>query len=284
MSEVRTDEIAPAKSRRSVEDAVQAVRERFPLEGYIEENIAPYRTVGKVVLEHTRPGARLFDFGSGPCDKTAIASLLGCHCDAYDDLNDEWHRRGDTLDRIRQFAAATNVNLSEHFAPDEDAGYDMVMMNDVLEHIHDSPRELLNDLVSMLAPGGLLFITVPNLANLRKRLDLLRGRTNLPRFELLYWYRGPWRGPVREYVRSDLEKLVSYLGLELVALDTTHHMLKNLRPKLVPGYKMLTRLFPDVADTWVLLARRPAGWQARRALTDTEFASIYESVNKKGLY
>jgi len=230
-------------SRLSVNQAIDKVQRSFPFDGYMEENLSPYRTVGEVM-----------------------------------------HRDGDNHERITRFADACNIDFTETFQPAGDEGFDIVMMNDVLEHIHDSPRDLMNDLVSMLAPEGLLFLTVPNLANLRKRLDLLRGRTNLPRFDLFYWYQGPWRGPIREYVRPDLEKLVEHLGLEMVQLSTAHHMLKNLPAKLEIPYKIITRIAPDLADTWLLLAKRPASWNPRRELSKSEFAKIYGTVNKQGLY
>ena len=56
----------------------------------------------------------------------------------------------------------------------------MVMSHDVLEHLHHSPRDLLNDLCELIKPNALLFITVPNAVNIRKRIDVLRGKTNLP--------------------------------------------------------------------------------------------------------
>ena len=65
--------------------------------------------------------------------------------------------------------------------------FDMVMMHDVLEHIHDTPRELLNDLLELLKPQGLLFVTVPNQVNIKKRIKVVMGRTNLTAFETFYW-------------------------------------------------------------------------------------------------
>lgn len=271
-------------SNLSADDAIARLRDNFPFEGYVDENLAPYHTIHRILTRYGKPGDRLLDFGSGPCDKTAIASAIGFECDAYDDFNDEWYRSGDNHERIRRFASQMGIALGESLEPKAVAGYDIVMMNDVLEHLHDSPRHLMNDLLSMIKPNGLLFLTVPNLANLRKRLDLLRGRTNLPRFELYYWYRGPWRGPVREYVRADLQTLVTNLGLELVELSTTHHMLKNLHPRLHGIYRAITRIFPDLADTWVLVARRPPSWEARTELDAEAFARIYSAVNKPGLY
>ena len=51
------------------------------------------------------------------------------------------------------------IDFSREFVPPAAGTYDMVMLNDVLEHIHDSPCELLNSLVNGLKTDGLLFIT-----------------------------------------------------------------------------------------------------------------------------
>lgn len=72
-------------------EAKQWVIEHFPFPGYVEAGIEPYTTVGELALRHLDTGDRVFDFGSGPCDKTAILWRLGFVCFTYDDLQDPWH-------------------------------------------------------------------------------------------------------------------------------------------------------------------------------------------------
>lgn len=257
------------------EEALARVRQSFPFDNYISGDLAPWMTVGRTLAGYMQPGQSLFDLGAGACDKTAIASVMGLDCTACDDLGDDWYQKGDNIERIEAFAREMNIRFSREFRPPEPGTFDMVMMNDVLEHIHDSPRLLLNRLIEGLKTGGLLFITVPNLANIRKRLDLMRGRTNLANYDLYYWYEGPWRGPQREYVRSDLTAMCSHLGVEIVELGTVHHMLGNLPAVAHPVYKAVTTLFPDWRDTWLLVARKPAGWQPKTSISQAEFARIY---------
>jgi len=210
--------------------------------------------------------------------------VMGCQCSAVDDLQDEWHLRGNNIQKIEQYAAKMGIEFSREFSPPEKDTFDMIMMNDVLEHIHDSPRDLLNHLVNALKEGGYLFVTVPNLANIRKRLDLLRGKTNLPQYDLYYWYRGPWRGPKREYVRGDLESMSEHLGLEIVELSAVHHMLQRLPSFAKLPYKFATGLFPDWRDSWLLVAKKPIGWTPRTTISDEEFAKIYGMTSSEFLY
>ena len=259
---------------------IEKLEKEFPFKGYTKNATAPYHTVKNTVSRHLKAGDRLLDFGCGPCDKTSIVSQLGILATACDDLQDDWYKRDDNTQKILDFAKSMNIDFEFDLSTALQKQYDMVMMNDVLEHIHHSPRDLLNDLVSAIKPEGYLFITVPNITNLRKRLDVLRGRTNLPSFELFYWYPGPWRGPTREYTRYDLEKLVDYLGLQTVELTTVHHMLANLSPKLVTPYKLITTVFPDLADTWLLVASKPTDWVPKKEISDTEFSEIYKQKSR----
>ena len=264
----------------AIDSLIERLRNEFPFDGYIGNTVAPYYTVGNTVSKYMNTGDQLLDFGSGPCDKTSIASQLGITVTACDDLQDDWYKREENTQKILNFAKSMDIEFEFDLTTALQKEYNMVMMNDVLEHIHHSPRDLLNDLVSAIKPDGHLFITVPNITNLRKRLDVMRGRTNLPAFELFYWYPGPWRGPTREYTRYDLEKLVDYLGLKTVELTTVHHMLANLSPKLVTPYKLITNVFPDLADTWLLVASKPVEWTPKKEISYEEFSGIYNQKSR----
>jgi SAM-dependent methyltransferase len=256
-------------------DAVAAaltVKEHHFNPGAIHEDLldgqypAVVRTVGSVL----KPGASILDFGSGACDIPALLATLGYTVEAADDLQDDWHTRPGSREAICAFARRMGVKfhvLDGHPWPWKPESFDMVMLHHVLEHLHDSPRELLNSLLELVRPDGYLFITVPNAGNLRKRIDLLRGRSNLPEYGSFFWSGGPWRGHVREYVRPDLERLSAYLGLRTVELGAFHSMTRVLPRPVRPVWKALTALNPAWRDTWLLLAQKPADWQPAVAPT-----------------
>lgn len=264
----------------TVAEAVSRTIAEFPFAGYMTPGGTPratYFTVGAAVLRHLEPGARILDFGCGPLDKTAVLQRLGFQCAGFDDLADYWHHLDGNREKIVSFAGSAGIDF--HLAdggppPFEPESFDLVMLLDVVEHLHDSPRDLLNDLVGLLRAGGYLLITVPNAVNIRKRLDVLRGRTNYPPYDSFYWYPGPWRGHVREYVRGDLERLAGYLGLELVELRGCDHILYKLPRMARPLYRAVTGVFPALKDTWLFLARRPEEWSPRKELDQTELNRI----------
>lgn len=232
-----------------------------------------FLNIADTVMRHLPNGGKILDFGCGPMDKTAVLARLGYQCVGYDDLNDPWHRVPGNLEKIKEFARRESMRLdlaADGPMPYEKNSFDLVMSNDVFEHIHDSPRELVNDLVEFLKPGGFLMITVPNAVNIRKRLEVLRGRTNLPGFDGFYWLPGSWRGHVREYVRGDLVAMNKYLKLDMVELRGCDHMLVRVPKRFQKVYVAITNLADGLKDSWTYVGRKPEGWQPQREIPEEQ--------------
>ena len=265
----------------TIDEAIRRTIETFPFEGYMTpeegKTKGAYSNIADTVLRHLQPGSAILDFGCGPCEKTAILQFLGFHCSAYDDLQDDWHKLPGNREKILSFANKCGIDFKQAtggLMPFSKNSFDMIMLHDVLEHLHDSPCNLLNDLLELAKPNGLLFVTVPNAVNIRKRIDVLLGKTNLPPFEGYYWYPGSWRGHIREYVHNDLVLLADYLNLEVLELRGCDHMLQKLSSSIRPAYLFVTTLFPGWKDSWLLVARKKQGWAVKKTLPQSELARI----------
>jgi SAM-dependent methyltransferase len=246
--------------RRSIEEVMRA----FPFPGYMEAMRDAYDEVTANCVRFVPAGSRILDFGAGPCEKAAILARLGYQCTAVDDLNDDWHQIGNNREKIREFAKAQNVEL---IVADTVPGslrrgsFAMVMIHDVIEHFANSPRALLLDLIELLEPGGYLYVTVPNAVNMRKRLLVLSGRTNYPRYPAYFWSGELWRGHKREYVKDDLAQLCEFLGLRPVLLGGQHHRLGAL-PHWARGlYRFTIGRVDSLRDTLALIAQKPPDWK-----------------------
>ena len=89
---------------------------------------------------------------------------------------------------------------------------DVVASFHVLEHLHHSPRELFQRLVSSLAPDGSFVLAGPNAANLRKRIQFPFGKVGWS--SMGEWYDQPvMRSHVREPLARDLSYIAADLGL-----------------------------------------------------------------------
>jgi SAM-dependent methyltransferase len=179
-------------------------------------------------------------------------------------LADDWHTRGANRTRIQTFAKSAGVDLIvSDRVPDilAQGSFDMVMVHDVIEHFTDSPREMLLKLIDLVASGGYLYVSVPNAVNLRKRLLVLFGRTNYPRFPAYYWSGSGWRGHKREYVKDDLLKMCHYLGLKNVLTRGEHHRLGAL-PEWTQGlYKMTLGQIDSFRETLALIGQKGPDWK-----------------------
>jgi SAM-dependent methyltransferase len=269
-----------------MQEAIEFVRQRFPFKWWMNSKDDVYMNITRTVLRYLQPRSRILDFGCGPCDKIAVLRRIGFDCSACDDLQENWHKIGDNREKILAFSKHFSIDFRLSTGgplPFENHYFDMVMIHDVLEHLHDSPRNLLSELLELVKPEGFLFATVPNSVNIRKRIDVLLGKTNLALFDRYYWSLGPWRGHIREYTRDDLVKLSRFLNLQIVELRSCHHMLKKLPSIVRPLYLAVTAVFPGWRDTWLLLAKKPAGWAPCKTLPQNELTKIILPVGCESL-
>src|ERR1700730_7018142 len=84
---------------------------RFPFPGYLDPLRSGTEDVARTVSRYLPAGSSVLDFGAGPADKTAVLAALGYACTAMDDLNDEWHVRGNARQMILDFAADMGVEF-----------------------------------------------------------------------------------------------------------------------------------------------------------------------------
>lgn len=268
------DERSAASLRDRIMAAHRAVYDSYPFPGYMDTVWPAYLNIATTVARALKPGASILDFGAGGLDKTAVLSAMGFKCSAHDDYGDEWHRLGDNQVKLMRFAEKFGIDFHEQLDFKSDS-FDMVMVHDVLEHLDDSPRPLLNRLLGLVHTGGFLFVTVPNAANIRKRISAVLGRTIHPPYEMYYWAPGEWRGHVREYVRDDMVQLGRNLELAEVHVFSAHHMIeRKVSVPLRLPYRVATSVFPGWRDTWNLIGKKPAGWTPRDALSGPDYFKL----------
>lgn len=152
-------------------------------------------------------GRRLLDVG-------AADGLLSRHLTARG-----WKVTGIEADRAAAAAGAAHCEQMlvadlNRGVPALDGLFDTIVCGDVLEHLAD-PAPVLRTLVSALAPGGDVVVSVPNVAHLWVRLSLLGGR-----FE--YADRGILdRTHLRFFTKRTLDDLLAAVGLHAVDRAST---------------------------------------------------------------
>lgn len=107
--------------------------------------------------------------------------------------------------------------VSKNIEKDElgDLGkFDYVLMADVIEHLLD-PVSALKKIKKLLVPGGKLVFSVPNMANIANRIELLGGRFEYTKSGLLD------ETHVHYYDRVEFEKVMTHAGFEIVKYNNT---------------------------------------------------------------
>lgn len=110
--------------------------------------------------------------------------------------------------------------------------FDFVSAMAVLEHFPHSLRDFMTNVTSMMAPGGQLYLEVPNIAFWPKRLALLMGGSPLVPIADIYQSSSPFIGHHHEFTAAELRDLGRLSGLELVRerfYNYSPHVLARLR-------------------------------------------------------
>jgi 2-polyprenyl-3-methyl-5-hydroxy-6-metoxy-1,4-benzoquinol methylase len=159
-------------------------------------------------------------------------------------LIDEYAGRLDIIGIDANYSSSRVTQASLTALPCPDASFDRALCLDVLEHLsyEDQPRALA-ELSRVLKPGGILFVSVPNLAHLQSRVQfLVRGRLIRTASELKH----PGDRPAGEYIR-----LAERAGFTLVqrrgifpTVPVLTHLIRKHPQALAPLHRALTALLP----------------------------------------
>jgi len=123
--------------------------------------------------------------------------------------------------------------------PYDDGQFDVVLFCEIVEHLLEDPVAALSEINRVLAPGGLLVLTTPNVARLENTVRMVAG-TNI--YDPYSGF-GPYGRHNREYTVAELGLLLEFCGFEVhEAFTSDSHPWAPTRPDLVPA------IAPYVAD------------------------------------
>ncbi len=96
----------------------------------------------------------------------------------------------------------------------EHGPFDVVMSSDVIEHMVD-PAQAIELFAAAVKPGGLIILSVPNVAHWSVRGNLLRGRFDYVESGIMDATHLRW------FTRDSLVSMMNRLGLDVVAVQAT---------------------------------------------------------------
>lgn len=122
-----------------------------------------------------------------------------------------------------------DVDFTEPLADQSVRPFTMVTNMAMLEHLADSPGQLMRNLRAVTDDHGALVVETPNIAYWPRRWSLLRGQTVHPPLEHLFSSATPFLGHHREYTVDELTELLRWTGFRSEAVTCFNYSL-SLRP------------------------------------------------------
>jgi SAM-dependent methyltransferase len=188
-----------------VPDFVDAMRKAEPRNGYLAFHAPRYRAVLDLLSGYVGPKSGVLDIGRSSLTDL-IARAFSVRVDSLGFALDGPTATG------RHFHFDLNAAQSAASWRRDLGPYDVVVMAEVIEHIHTAPSLVLGFVRSLVAGGGILVLQTPNAAALHKRMKLLLGRN--PYEMIREDVTDP--GHFREYTRGELRGLAAGAGFEVV--------------------------------------------------------------------
>jgi 2-polyprenyl-3-methyl-5-hydroxy-6-metoxy-1,4-benzoquinol methylase len=167
---------------------------------------SPHSSHGQLLTWLTAyPSSQVLDVGCSDGVFGALMRAMGHQVVGVDLVKHEGV--GERLDGF------VEADLNQGLPAEVGSGFEVVVAGDVLEHVID-PDALMADMVSRLAPGGSVLVSIPNFGHWYPRLRSATGTFD-------YDQRGPLdRGHVRFFTRRSFERLIRDAGLRIVERNT----------------------------------------------------------------
>lgn len=192
--------------------------------GYLRCSVARVVRVQRALSRHVGRGGAVLDFGSYFGNFALAIAGAGYRVTAAD----AYRHYAPALDRCVALMGGDGITVQE--AGESARGlaelsgrFDAVVCAGVLEHIPHTPRLLLENVSSMLRPGGVLIVDTPNLAYLYHRLALMEGRSIFTPIERQFYTELPFEGHHREYTVGELEWMLRETGHEVLSVETFNY-------------------------------------------------------------
>jgi SAM-dependent methyltransferase len=185
-----------------------------------------------LIAERLRGSPRVLDVGAGHGILLALLHELGHKCHAVDYVDQE---RAYPVVFATRGIPFRQCNVEVDPLPFEDASFDAVVCCQVLEHFTHSHLHAMQEMRRVLVGGGIVEVDVPNVASLRNRSRMLRGKNITYDYREHYLHAEPvlYGGrsffPVRhnrEFTRDELRLLLSESGfrdIEVSFLKSRRH-------------------------------------------------------------
>jgi SAM-dependent methyltransferase len=119
----------------------------------------------------------------------------------------------------RGIACLSPYDIERDHLPYSDGQFSLIIFQQVIEHLHNSPKLVFDEIARTLRPGGVLVLDTPNHAFWLNRINLLKGKSihwdlgKYYRYEFSTGHTGQYFGHTREFTPRELAEMAGFAGL-----------------------------------------------------------------------
>jgi SAM-dependent methyltransferase len=238
------------KSRERLFVALASGLRRLAADGGTIADLGPFPGSALRLLRALRPRARLI--GAGLLATPEFVGFM--HADAAAEI-------------VAVNFDPTNAGFRAKGYPERvplaDGAVDLAFALEIVEHLA-TPYRLADEAFRLLAPGGHLVLTTPNVTRVGNVFKLLIGRSPNDRLAPP-GYDDPddeWRPHTREYAMGEIVEILTGAGFEVVERrffvdDDTRDCRRSPRQRLVDAAKRPFQLVPHLRGGLLVVAGKP---------------------------
>jgi SAM-dependent methyltransferase len=217
---------------------------------YLREHRLRLATDVDLVVEHVSAGARVLDVGAAPFVATGALASLGYDLLAVDLGPDRFASAIDELG-----LDVRRCDIESEPLPVADASVDAVLFNELFEHLRIDPIFTMGEVLRVLAPGGVLLLSTPNLRSFRGLRNLVTRNQGHAVSGGVYRQYDKLRtlghmGHVREYTTSETVDFLDRIGFSTESL-----VFRGGHGRGIVG--LAERVAPSMRPFFTVIARKP---------------------------